>query len=221
MLRQYFKASFPHLWYTLKRLRQRFLNLRSSERVFARIYRENSWGDGESRSGPGSSLQQTAIVREFLPEFLAQVDAKTFLDLPCGDLFWIERVDLKNVQYIGGDIVPEIVNRNRTIFAGTGRQFEVLDIVTSKLPKVDVLLCRDCFIHLPFKMILAALDNVRKSGIVYLITTTYPDISENIDIELGGFREINLQLPPFNLEKPSTIRTEYQSDGKSLGVWKL
>lgn len=37
---------------------------------FRRVYEINLWSDGESRSGAGSSLAQTAQLRAALPGFL-------------------------------------------------------------------------------------------------------------------------------------------------------
>jgi hypothetical protein len=166
-------------------------------------------------------LENTRVVREFLPVFLKQKQAKSLLDLPCGDLYWMKNVDIEDVEYFGADIVPEIIELNRNAFAHTNRKFLVLDIAKDALPAVDVILVRDCFIHLPNKMILEALRNIRHSPIQYLITTTYSEVSENIDIELGGFRHLNLQKPPFNLPKPEQMHREVEGSGKSLGIWKV
>ena len=44
---------------------------RSMRAVFSRIYRTNKWGDAESRSGGGSSLEATRVLRERLPRTIA------------------------------------------------------------------------------------------------------------------------------------------------------
>ncbi len=130
-------------------------------------------------------------------------------------------IDLGDVAYFGADVVPEIIERNRTEFAGSDRKFLVLDLVKDELPTVDVLLVRDCFIHLPNKMILRALQNIHHTSIRFLVTTTYGEVSENIDIELGGFRHLNLQMPPFNLPEPEQLHREVEGSGKSMGIWKV
>jgi hypothetical protein len=68
--------------------------------------------------------------------------------------------------------------------------------------------------------------NFKRSGAVYLITTTYTKHS-NRDIVTGSFRPINLQRPPFNFPEPLTIVNEqwYPSGGReadrSVALWKL
>lgn len=41
----------------------------NNQNVFKKIYHENTWGDPESKSGSGSNLRQTELVREKLPVF--------------------------------------------------------------------------------------------------------------------------------------------------------
>ncbi|HIE98812.1 MAG TPA: class I SAM-dependent methyltransferase [Planctomycetes bacterium] len=219
-MQQFIKSSFPQAWQTLKRFRQGVLNLRSSRSVFRRIYHDNSWGDDESKSGPGSNLTNTEVVRDLLPRFLREVAAESLLDIPCGDLYWMKLVDLGSIQYIGADIVPEIIDGNRARYADSGRRFEVLDIVNDKLPAADVLLCRDCFIHLPNNMVQTALSRICMGPFKYLITSTFVDVEENIDIELGGFRPINLLKAPFRLPPPLQSLPEGGHEGKSVAIWK-
>ena len=217
----FFKRNCPAVWSLLKTVRRNLLNLQSSRSVFEKIYQSNTWGDKQSRSGPGSNFENTQAIREFLPSFLGDVNARTLLDVPCGDLHWMASVDLGETHYIGGDIVAEIVERNRIVFAESDRAFEVMDIVKDRLPEADVLLCRDCFIHLPNRMVLAAFRNIATAPLRYVITTTYTEIENNIDIELGGFRHINLERAPFNLPKPMHTVRELEGNGKSMAVWPV
>ena len=71
---------------------------------FERIYSTNLWSDPDSRSGVGSTIDSTAVVRAELPLALRQLDARVLLDVPCGDFAWMEQVDLTGIEYIGGDI---------------------------------------------------------------------------------------------------------------------
>src|SRR5437764_8294237 len=61
---------------------------------FERIYETNLWSDPESRSGVGSSLDSTRVVRAELPKVLRRLQTRTLLDVPCGDFTWMEHVDL-------------------------------------------------------------------------------------------------------------------------------
>src|SRR6266852_3688960 len=41
--------------------------------VFDRVYKEHRWPGLDSKSGPGSSLQQTAVIRDQLPKLIAEL----------------------------------------------------------------------------------------------------------------------------------------------------
>src|SRR2546423_911829 len=83
------------------------------EERFARIYATNLWSDPETRSGTGSNLDSTRVLRAELPKALRRLGVQVLLDAPCGDFTWMERVDLDDIQYIGGDIVSAVVEENR------------------------------------------------------------------------------------------------------------
>src|SRR6185312_15131601 len=53
--------------------------------VFEQIYTRNTWQSSESRSGPGSTLERTEILRRELPPMLARLGVRTLVDAPCGD----------------------------------------------------------------------------------------------------------------------------------------
>jgi hypothetical protein len=159
-------------------------------------------------SGQGSDLKQTQSVRDKLPGLLQTYSVRTLLDLPCGDFHWMQRLELGEMTYIGGDIVPDLIEQNNAKYRSALRQFRVLDLMKDQLPRADMLLCRDCLIHLSFRGVESALRNIARAGIPYLLTTNYPHITRNTDIVTGDFRAINLQLSPFRLPKPMAVISE-------------
>lgn len=196
------------------------LNRRAAADVFRGIFVENGWDGTESVSGPGSTMAASANIRAALPGLLSELGVRSFLDAPCGDAFWISTCFPPDVRYIGADIVPEIVERNRLERSRLG-EFRVLDLVADDLPQVDLILVRDCFIHLPNGWVRKALANIRRAKIRYLLTTTFPELSGNPDIEVGGFRPVNLQAAPFSLPPPERLIVESESARKQLGLWRL
>jgi hypothetical protein len=79
---------------------------------FAGMYKDNVWGDMDSRSGSGSNLANTEALRSALPGLFESLGVRSLLDLPCGDWAWMRTVDLTGLdRYIGGDIVPELIER--------------------------------------------------------------------------------------------------------------
>lgn len=185
------------------------------------------WSGNESQSGAGSSLEQTATIRRALPPLCSRLGVGTLLDLPCGDFHWMSAVDLGSVSYIGADLLPELIEANSHRFARQGRTFRVLDLVTSQLPDADLLLCRDCLVHLSFADIASAVANIRASRTTYLLTTTFPGQQVNEDIATGDWRPINLQAAPFGWPPPEQLLTENCTEGgglfadKSLGLWRV
>ncbi len=195
--------------------------------TFAPFYTENRWGDDESVSGPGSNLTRTAKLRRELPVLLHEIGARTILDAPCGDFNWMKDTQLDVEQYTGADVVPDLITRNQELYAGDKTRFLLLDVTRDKLPRVDVILCRDCLIHFSYRHIAAAIRNFKRSGSMYLLTNSYPAWSSNENIRTGDFRPLNLTLPPFNFPPPITQiheklpEEEAQFYGKILGLWKV
>lgn len=197
------------------------------ESTFTPFYTQNLWGDDESVSGPGSSLKSTAKLRRELPKLLQAIGARTLLDAPCGDFNWMKETQLGVEHYIGIDVVPDLVARNRKLYGNDQTQFLLRDLTCDKLPRADVILCRDCLIHFSYRDFAAAIKNFKRSGSTYLLTNSYPRWLCNSDISTGDFRPINVREPPFDFPPPlKHIQEKFQSEevlffGKILGVWKL
>ncbi|MCA1636235.1 MAG: class I SAM-dependent methyltransferase [Acidobacteria bacterium] len=221
----FLKAAFPGGARLYRRVRKAQQALGARTRgmgvIFSDIYRNNLWADPESVSGRGSTLARTEAIRRELPAVLQSVGARSLLDAPCGDFNWMRHVDLRGVEYTGADVVPELVARNLRTHGDRGRSFVVADVTRDRLPRADVILCRDCFIHLSFRDIHAALANFKRSGSRYLLATTHVSVSENEDTRTGGWRSVNLQSPPFNFPQPRQLIVEDAELGKCLGLWSL
>ncbi|SRR5579883_2070296 len=199
----------------------------SLQDTFLHIFQTNHWCGPDSVSGGGASTTQTQQLLAELPALLQALQVDILLDLPCGDFSWMQFVNLPISRYIGADIVPELISENQKRHASHTRQFMTLDLTSAPLPKANLLLCRDCFVHLSFSDIGAAMNNIYNSQITYLLTTTFPNCQENEDITTGDWRLLNLEKPPFNFPTPLRLINEQCSEGnglyqdKSLGLWLL
>lgn len=214
---------------------------RSIQETFTHVYASGRWTladeGGVSRSGLGSNLTQTAALRSELPRLLLELGISSVLDIPCGDFFWMSRVDLGVDTYIGADIVPELIQRNNELFGRKGREFKVLDISQDQLPSVDLIFCRDCLVHLDNMAVRRSLNNIKRSGATYLAATTFTARDQNEDIDTGGWRPLNLCCEPFSLPNPIRLvderctevyglnddgieRQEHFTD-KSIGIWRV
>jgi hypothetical protein len=119
--------------------------------VFRAIWICNVWGDAESRSGTGSNLRETAVLRKRLARLLEHLAVRRVLDVPCGDFHWMKEVQFPaGLVYEGGDIVEQIVNTNHNRYGGATRSFRTMDLLRDPLPAADLILCRDCLVHFSF-----------------------------------------------------------------------
>ena len=99
---------------TVGRKRKIILGLKDPEKRFTKIYLENHWNDSESRSGEGSTLENTQNVRNELPKILKKYNIKSMLDAPCGDFNWMKSITQDvSIKYIGGDIVKPMIENNQ------------------------------------------------------------------------------------------------------------
>jgi 2-polyprenyl-3-methyl-5-hydroxy-6-metoxy-1,4-benzoquinol methylase len=207
--------------------RNSFAGLNLQQR-FQRIHDTNLWGAEASVSGLGSEIDATATLRAELPPLLKRLNITSLLDAPCGDATWIARADL-GVRITGIDIVPCLIERLRAR-AQRGElsgEYHLADVTRDLLPCCDAILCRDCLVHFSFANIARAVDNFRRSGATFLITTTFPEWRQNQDCEDGDWRALNFERAPFNWGRPVELLNENCTEAgggwrdKSLGVWRL
>jgi hypothetical protein len=173
----------------------------SAKNIFTSIAKNNFWGNAESLSGDGSSLQATKHLRDNLPILLQQYKIKSILDLPCGDFNWMKELNLHEYEYHGADIVDYLVEKNKKEYPEF--KFSIINILEDKIPMVDLIICRDCLFHFPFTEIKKALSNIKNSKSKYLLITSHTWKNfPPLDIKLGEFRKVNLQMPPISLPQP-------------------
>jgi hypothetical protein len=205
-------------------------NMKLSENLkerFSQIYVANIFGGIESRSGEGSNMIQTSEIRGEIPNLVRQFNIQSFLDAPCGDFHWMKEVNLGVEKYIGVDIVEHLIEKNNQDFNSTIRNFQCLDLVEDKLPQVDLIFCRDCLVHLSFDDICKVINNFKRSGSKYLLTTTFTNRRSNDDLGKKVWRTLNLQISPISFPAPLKLINEKcteannQFSDKCLGLWRL
>lgn len=201
------------------------------EKLFTEIYKNNGFGGNQSKSGSGSDSPQTRKIVQELPILLQRLGISSLIDAPCGDLFWIKEVLEKvPILYLGIDIVPQLIERNKKSLSLNRINFKKLDIITEKLTDTaDIILCRDLLVHLTFEEIQKVLINFYQTGSKYLLCTTFTKLQINIDIrpDIFSWRPLNLEKSPFIFPSPIEIINEGCSENngnysdKSLGLWEL
>jgi len=193
------------------------------EELFTKYYINKSWGkDSESSSGYGSTNMETQQIKKYIVNIIDKYNINTFFDVPCGDFNWIKEIINKIPNYIGGDIVSEMITNNKKQY---NNNFIVFDITIDKIPdNVELIFCRDLLVHFPLNKIIQTLRNIKSSKAKYLLTTTFLN-RKFIDINLGNWRPLSLFNEPLNFPKPIELISENCSEDfpsyvdKSLGLW--
>ena len=178
--------------------------------IFTQKYKQNHWKSKESVSGTGSELKNTEVLREELQSLFKKYKIKSILDATCGDFNWMKEMDITNIDYIGVDIIPPLIENNKKLY---NLDFRVMDITIDPLPQVDLIINRDCLVHLNNENIFKFISNIKKSGSKYLLVTSFiekklGEKNSNINILNGSWRPVNLELPPYNFKNPVHIINE-------------
>ncbi len=198
---------------------------------FSDIYTTNSFNGVQSKSGPGSEVEQTITISMMLPKLIESLGVKSVCDIPCGDFNWMQKVNLSQVEYFGYDIAADLVSNLKANYEDDKRHFNELNIVDDELKAFDLVFCRDLLVHLNYKDAQKAIDNICRSKSKYLLTTTFPGRKENVNIRYDskniGWYPINLQLEPFNFPTPIEIINENCTEAngqyrdKSLALYEI
>ena len=197
--------------------------------VFTSIFKSKHWAHGDmpdeyiSVSGHGSNIntEQSSNLISSLVEFIKKNKINSILDMPCGDFLWMNKL-LKQTEirnYLGLDIVEEIIDQNIKLYENENIRFRSCDIVDYETSEeFDLVLMRDFFIHTNNEDIRRILMNIKKMNIKYFAFENY-SISKNVDVIPGKHRKINLKLDPFNLMEPFYSFKDFEID-KFIYVYK-
>jgi len=182
---------------------------RTPQEIFADIYRANRWGGdgGAFHSGTGSSSEHAQRYAAFVNEFVRDRGVRRIVDLGCGDYTVGARLQASGAEYVGVDIVPELVARNEREFGSLRVSFRCLDIIEHELPPGDLCLVRQVLQHLSNEQIARVLRNLDRYRYV-LVTEHYPAeavgvFAPNVDKPCGedvrtyDDSAVVLDAPPF------------------------
>jgi SAM-dependent methyltransferase len=177
----------------------------STGAAFDRIYREAEWGsNAEQRgnSGTGSTLRATLIYRAYLQQFLADYKIQSVVDAGCGDWEFSQTIDWTGIDYKGYDIVESVVARDKERFEKPNIHFFVANIVETDLPPADLLIVKHVLQHLPdadVKEFTKQLPKYKHALITNGVNAIALTASHKSDIPPGGYRELDITRPPFNV----------------------
>lgn len=179
-------------------------NVSKITKLFQITYLNNSWGSPESKSGVGSQLNYTNNIRTNLERVIESYNIKSMFDCSCGDWNWMKHVNLENVNYIGNDIVTEIIENNNKNYSSKNITFINGDCVTSlkKLEdkSIDLILCRHTLEHLQLDYCIDVCKEIKRVAKYAFITSNNAQSDTvNSPFTTDGFssRQIDLQKYPF------------------------
>lgn len=186
----------------------------SRAEIFSLIYKHKMWGGSEDFcSGHGSRDPEIVepyfeAVSAFLGGFPNPPDV---CDFGCGDFQVGGHIRPLCGRYIAGDVVPELIERNKQRFGHLDVDFKVIDIVTDELPKGDIAFIREVLQHLSNADIQSILPKLSKFRFV-VITEAVPqgDFVANVDkpagfnVRLSRASGVDLESEPFNFPVKSS-----------------
>lgn len=122
------------------------------------------WTGGlpETECGYGSTLEATERQRQWIPEVIGRHKIRSIADIGAGDLNWMGRTDLGEVQYTPYDLVP----RHPSV-----TEFNLVNQVP---PTVDCLMVLWVLNHMPFDDCRKAIANIKASKSKFVMMTDRP-----------------------------------------------
>jgi SAM-dependent methyltransferase len=177
--------------------------------TFRKIYRNQVWGNNGERfySGPGSHGAASDLYCAAVSAFIRENGIRSVVDLGCGDFAVGRRiVDATEAQYIGVDVVPELILHHRQKFEGLRVSFACANIIADELPVADLCLVRQVLQHLTNHEIATVLERLSRFPRV-LITEDLPvqptsinhDMTHGPEVRSDFGSGVYVDQPPFSL----------------------
>lgn len=171
---------------------------------FEQIYANNEWQYG---SGEGSLVQYVKPYIEFLQQFLRTHSIRRVLDFGCGDWQFSRFIDWAGINYLGLDLVTDVIQDNQTQYGSETISFALLDSLDVSLPSADLLIIKDVMQHWSNESIWHFLPQLANYPYCLIINCIQPDgMSDNREIQDGGFRYLDLRVGPFYLKTQELMR---------------
>jgi len=166
----------------------------------------------ETYSGPGSLIKNTENLINQLNLFIKEYNISSIIDVPCGDFNYFKFINLENIDYKGFDVSVNAIERCKD-FSKQNIKFDVLDATSQEVPKDDLIICKDLFIHLSFKDIFAVLANIKDKCKYFAVSRYSNGNEENIDKQTGlSARAIEISKNPFNFNKNIIKQIKYTNN---------
>jgi SAM-dependent methyltransferase len=196
--------------FLLRRTERQFRNASNAE-IFSTVYEREHWGlekgagfdSGDGSRDPAIVTPYVDAVRTFLTSLESKPDV---VDLGCGDFNVGRQIRPFAARYIAGDVVPALIEHNRTLPDATDVDFRCLDIARDPLPEGDVVTIRQVLQHLSNADVTQVVGKLAQYQHA-IITDHQPpgaftpnvDIPSGPHIRVGIGSALDLTKAPFNL----------------------
>lgn len=176
----------------------------SNKDIFNEIYKTNAW---QRDSGTGSFVEHALPYIEYVDSFIRHYKIKSVLDLGSGDTKILRSLTLSNVDsYKCVEVSSHAIVK---YYDKLPDNVEVIndDIVTYEYPQVDLILIKDVLQHLDQDSIKIIMEKIFKSCKYAIITNDILSSPENVNIQNGAYRGIDLKKDPYNYNNLQIINT--------------
>lgn len=189
-----------------KNMKDKFLN-------FNAVYKNKRWTDAGGGSGPGSTIENTKNIRNFLTLFIEKHKIKSIIDVSVGGMHWWPLVLNKfpDVKFTGYDVSSFIIEKNKKKFEQNKNwKFDTFDASETVYDYSDLIICRHTFQHLSLENSLNILKNMKLSNSKFIALTSHSKTTKNptknnhnklLEDTPGcfSFRAMNMKIYPFNM----------------------
>lgn len=147
--------------------------------VMDQIYERHLWGGNDHDFYSGFGSHDPEIIIPYISKVTTFLNSHNgnlvVCDLGCGDFNIGKQLAPYTKHYYGIDIVENLINRNKKLYASESISFECLDVSKDHLPQADCIILRQVLQHL---------SNDEIQGIVKKLTSyTYIILTEHIPSE--------------------------------------
>ncbi|PIB32363.1 SAM-dependent methyltransferase [Gaetbulibacter sp. 5U11] len=181
------------------------------------VYKMNLWGSNASEFYSGEGSHNPELVNPYIEaivSFLKTLNTPiSVCDLGCGDFNIGSKLFKYTSKYFAIDIVPELIEHNKSNFKAKNLSFSSLDIAKDDLPSADCALIRQVLQHLSNAEVQNILNKLQAYKYV-IITEHIPlfDFIPNLDIISGQGIRLKKQSGLDVLKAPFKFKVTSQEE---------
>lgn len=181
------------------------------------VYKMNLWGSNASEFYSGEGSHNPELVNPYIEaivSFLKTLNTPIRVcDLGCGDFNIGSKLFKYTSKYFAIDIVPELIEHNKSNFKAKNLSFSSLDIAKDDLPSADCALIRQVLQHLSNAEVQNILNKLQAYKYV-IITEHIPlfDFIPNLDIISGQGIRLKKQSGLDVLKAPFKFKVTSQEE---------